>query len=170
MRRALPTILVTAAGLTWLLRAQGAIDNHAQAAALTTGATSDTTSNTTPDTTPDTSSNTSPDTTPTTAQPGAPTTVAGSRVVDGAVADTRWGPVQVAAVISGSRLVDVKVLEYPNERDRSVYINEQALPILHDEALQAQSAQLDGLSGATYTWDGYERSLQSALDKAGFKA
>ncbi len=152
MRRALPAIVVTAAGITWLLRTQGVIDSQPLAASGSVGTTPDTRSAQTPDTTPST----------------VPTTVSDQRVVDGQVADTRWGPVQVEAVIRGSRLVDVKVLIYPNERDRSVYINEQALPILHDEAIRAQSAHLDGLSGATYTWDGYARSLQSALDAARF--
>ena len=157
MRRAISAIAVTAAGITWLLRSQGVIDRRAQTVPVAAGPTSGAVS--TPH--PDVSTSTTP-------RVSGPSTTAGRRqVVDGDTIDTRWGPVQVAAVIDGRHLVDVQVLQYPNERNRSVDINSQALPILHDEAIQAQSAHLDGVSGATYTWDGYSSSLQSALDKAG---
>jgi uncharacterized protein with FMN-binding domain len=55
----------------------------------------------------------------------------------------------------------------PANNRRDLEINNEALPILNEEALSAQSAQIDTVSGATYTSDGYIRSLQSALDKAG---
>jgi uncharacterized protein with FMN-binding domain len=55
----------------------------------------------------------------------------------------------------------------PSDRQRSQYISEQAGPYLQQEALQAQNAQIDIVSGATYTSESYAQSLQSALDKAG---
>jgi uncharacterized protein with FMN-binding domain len=81
--------------------------------------------------------------------------------------DTRYGPVQVEVVVVGGRISDVKALEYPNEARRSQFISEQALPLLREEVVQAQSANIDTISGATYTSDAYAQSLQAALDSAG---
>jgi uncharacterized protein with FMN-binding domain len=78
--------------------------------------------------------------------------------------------VQVRVVVSGGRLVDVEALQLPNDRSRSVRISADAGPRLRNEALQAQSANINTVSGATYTSDGYAQSLQSALDRAGIKA
>jgi len=82
------------------------------------------------------------------------------------VVATRYGDVQVAVVLSGNRIVDVKALELPFDRARSQYISSQVAPLLHDEVIQAQGAQIDTIGGATYTSDAYAQSLQSALDKA----
>jgi len=87
--------------------------------------------------------------------------------VDGDVADTRWGPVQVAVSVAGGKVTDVQVVEYPSDNPRDEEINSYALPILIQETLSAQSADIDMVSGATVTSDGYIRSLQSALDRAG---
>ncbi|GAA4588926.1 hypothetical protein GCM10023194_41890 [Planotetraspora phitsanulokensis] len=92
---------------------------------------------------------------------------AGEKVVGGAVADTRFGPVQVQLVLSDAKITGVQVLQAPQESRRDFSINSEALPILDQEALAAQSAQIDTVSGATYTSDGYVQSLQSALDRAG---
>ncbi|MEU6411321.1 FMN-binding protein [Microbispora sp. NPDC046933] len=91
----------------------------------------------------------------------------GDTSVTGDSADTRWGPVQVEIVISGGKMAGIKVVDAPANNRRDLEINNEALPILNEEALSAQSAQIDTVSGATYTSDGYIRSLQSALDKAG---
>ncbi|WP_182884824.1 FMN-binding protein [Microbispora sp. H10885] len=91
----------------------------------------------------------------------------GEKTVTGDAADTRWGPVQVEIVISGGRMAGIRVLVAPQNNHRDIEINNEALPILDEEALSARSAQIDVVSGATYTSDGYIRSLQSALDKAG---
>jgi uncharacterized protein with FMN-binding domain len=88
-------------------------------------------------------------------------------VVDGDITDTRWGPVQVRVVLSGGKVTGVQVLQAPADTSMDVAINDRALPILDREALAAQSARIDTVSGATYTSDGYVRSLQSALDRAG---
>jgi len=90
----------------------------------------------------------------------------GVRTVDGTVESNRYGNVQVAVVLDGSRITDVKALQMPFDRARSADISSQVAPMLHDEVLQAQSAQIDTIGGATYTSDSYARSLQSALDKA----
>jgi uncharacterized protein with FMN-binding domain len=99
---------------------------------------------------------------PSTTQPAA----TGTRTVNGDVVSNRYGDVQVAVVLNGSQIVDVKALQMPYDRARSQDISSQAAPLLHDEVLQAQSAQIDTIGGATYTSDGYAQSLQSALDKA----
>ena len=80
---------------------------------------------------------------------------------------TQWGPVQVAVSVSGSQITGVSVLQHPQGNSTDDQINGYALPILVDETMSAQSAQIDMVSGATYTSGGYVQSLQSALDRAG---
>jgi uncharacterized protein with FMN-binding domain len=88
--------------------------------------------------------------------------------LDGQTIDTRWGPVQVEAVISTSgQICDVDAIQSPDSHGRSVRINDQALPILHTEVMAAQSANINSVSGATVTSRGYQRSLQSILDSVG---
>ena len=84
----------------------------------------------------------------------------------GDAASTRYGPVQVQVTVSGGRIASVDVVEYPNENPRDRQINQQAVPMLISETTSAQSAQIDMISGATYTSRGYQQSLQSALDQA----
>ncbi len=84
----------------------------------------------------------------------------------GQAANTRFGPVQVQITVSGGTITDVQVPQYPSENGRDQQINARALPILVKETVQAQSAQVDMVSGATYTSTGYRTSLQSALDQA----
>lgn len=90
-----------------------------------------------------------------------------STTVTGDAAQTRWGPVQVQLTVSGGKVTAVDVLQQPDENHKDQEINARALPILVQETLSAQSAQIDVVSGATYTSDGYTSSLQSALDQAG---
>jgi uncharacterized protein with FMN-binding domain len=78
----------------------------------------------------------------------------------------QFGDTQVKVTISGGRITDVQALQLPYDRRRSLEISQYAAPQLHDEVLQAQSAQIDSLSGATYTSDAYAQSVQSALDQA----
>ena len=160
MKRAVPAIALSAAGLTWLLHAQGVIDTKA------------TTRSGAPAAAPPAGGDTSTTDSPPASEPSqtTPTTKpapSGTRTVDGPVVQTRFGPVEVELVLVGGRIADVKALEYPNEARRSQFISEQALPLLHDEVLQAQSANIDTISGATYTSDAYGQSLQAALDKSG---
>jgi uncharacterized protein with FMN-binding domain len=78
----------------------------------------------------------------------------------------QFGDTQVKITISGGRITDVQAVQLPFDRPRSAEISQYASPRLHDEVLQAQSAQIDSLSGATYTSDSYAQSVQSALDQA----
>jgi uncharacterized protein with FMN-binding domain len=91
----------------------------------------------------------------------------GKEQVDGDVVGTRFGDVQVRLVESGGKIVDIQALQLPFDRSRSRQISQYSEPILHDEALQAQSANIDTVSGATYTSLAYSKSLQSALDRVG---
>ncbi len=100
--------------------------------------------------------------------PSSPATAAGtSRTITGDAIDTRYGPVQVRVVLDGKKISKIDVIRYPDQSGRDEEINSFALPQLNQEALAAQSAQIDVVSGASYTSDGYTRSLQSALDQAG---
>jgi uncharacterized protein with FMN-binding domain len=89
------------------------------------------------------------------------------RTVTGPVVSTRFGTVQVAITVEGGQLTDVTALQLPSDDRRSASISSRAEPTLRSQALTAQSAAIDGVSGATYTSAAYARSLQAALDSAG---
>jgi uncharacterized protein with FMN-binding domain len=95
------------------------------------------------------------------------TATAGAQTFTGSVAQTQWGPVQVQIEVTGSKITDVAVVQYPQENPKDQQINAYAVPILVDETMQAQSATIDMVSGATVTSTGYVQSLQAALDEAG---
>lgn len=84
----------------------------------------------------------------------------------GNVADAYYGNVQVKAVIQGGHIADVQFLDYPQDRSTSREINSQAMPYLKAEAIQAQSANVDIISGATQTSYAFRESLASALAQA----
>ena len=77
-----------------------------------------------------------------------------------------YGDVQVKLVVSGGKVTDVIALQYPTDRPQSAYISSVAVPLLHDEVLKAQTAQIDVISGATFTSESYAQSVQSALGLA----
>jgi uncharacterized protein with FMN-binding domain len=100
----------------------------------------------------------------------APTTIPSSTVcahprsIDGPTIDTRWGPVQVRAKLgTGDQLCSAHAIVTPSERDRSVWINEQAVPLLDGE-IPSQGVNFDSIGGATYTSEGYRASLQAIID------
>ena len=97
---------------------------------------------------------------PATAEPPA------EQVVPGQVVRTPYGLVQVQVTLGPSGITDVQALKLPYDRSYSARISKVVEPMLRDEALQAQSASIDLISGATYTSKGYAMSLQSALDQA----
>lgn len=96
-----------------------------------------------------------------TAAPEAPpsTETGGSETVVGSAESTRWGPIQVRAVFAGGRLTDIQIVQAPNDGPTN-----RALPVLETEALRAQSADIDTVSGATQTSEAYADSLQAAID------
>jgi uncharacterized protein with FMN-binding domain len=86
---------------------------------------------------------------------------------DGNTASTRWGPVQVRIVVKDGKIVAASALKSPDGDSRSRSISQQAIPYLVQETLAAQSDQISGVGGASYTSNGWFTSLQSALKKAG---
>jgi hypothetical protein len=102
---------------------------------------------------------------PPTKRPGASRSVTTRQVV-GALVGTRYGDVQVKIVVSGTHIRDVVALHLTDSSDTSVQISAGAAPTLRREALAAQSATIDLVSGATYTSEGYKQSLQAAIDAA----
>jgi uncharacterized protein with FMN-binding domain len=107
--------------------------------------------------------------TPTPAPTPAPTKPQGQYAdgtYTGSLADAYYGYVKVQAVIQGGKLVTVNFLQYPNDRGTSRYINGQAMPLLEREAIQAQSANVSGVSGATDTSIAFRQSLGDALAQA----
>lgn len=87
-------------------------------------------------------------------------------VYTGPQVDAYYGIVEVQATIQNGKIADVQFLQYPNDRRTSQRINSIAMPYLQQEALQAQSANVNIISGATFTSEGFVMSLNSALDTA----
>lgn len=125
--------------------------------------------------TPHSSATPSASTTPTAsasapASPSGAAPAATSGLTDGtftgSATNTRYGPVQVQITVTGGKIVDVQAVEYPTDNSRDRQINERAIPQLVSETLNAQSADIHLVSGATYTSQGYLDSLQSAIDQA----
>ena len=98
--------------------------------------------------------------------PAAGKSSSGTKTYTGSTASTRWGDVQVTITVTNGKITDVQVPVYPSGNGRDQEINAYALPILTQETLQAQNANIDTVSGATVTSDGYLQSLQAALDAA----
>jgi uncharacterized protein with FMN-binding domain len=99
-----------------------------------------------------------------------PTTAPGAQYKNGSymgsVADAHWGYIQVQAIIQNGKITDVQFLQYPNEHNRSVMINQYADPQLTSEAIQAQSANVDVITGATDSSEAFIQSLTDALSQA----
>ncbi len=100
---------------------------------------------------------------------GAPPSPSSNRSFLGQAVQTQYGVVQVKLTVSGTKITNVSFAQLTAYDGRSQEINSQAAPILLQETLSAQNAQIDTVSGASYTSDGYVQSLQSALDQAGIK-
>jgi uncharacterized protein with FMN-binding domain len=148
MRRVILAIISTVTGLVMLL----SFKTHGEVTPITAAAT------TAPPAAA--SGTTGTDSTGSTGSTAAAKTVTGDSV------DTRWGPVQVQVTITGGKVTAAEAVVYPQENPRDQQINAYAIPALNAEAVQAGNANIDTISGATYTSTGYIGSLQSALDKA----
>lgn len=112
----------------------------------------------------DTTASTTASTTVTTVAAATNTIADGTYV--GVADQNRWGVVQVQVVYSGGQISDVQILAYPDGDRKSISINQRALPTLISEAISSNSANINGVSGATYTSNSYVTSLQSAIDAA----
>ncbi|MFE3035797.1 FMN-binding protein [Streptomyces canus] len=91
---------------------------------------------------------------------------AAAKTVTGAVSQTQYGPVQVRITVSGGKVTKAEAVQAPKggTSDQKTALS---IPKLNQEAVAAGSADIDSVSGATYTSEGYKKSLQSALDQAG---
>ena len=157
MRRVLFAVVSTVVGLVALL----GFKTHApEALALggtgTTGGTGSTGGTTT--TTPKTTASAGPSTAATKA-------ASASRTITGSSIDTRYGAVQVEIKVSGKTITAVNAVALPDQDGHSAQISQYCAPILSQEAMSAQTAQIQMISGATFTSDGYIQSLQSAIDQ-----
>jgi uncharacterized protein with FMN-binding domain len=171
MNRAVPAAIITAVGLGALasFHSSPGLATKSSAAAIvprtTVPASAAPPSNGTTATTAPSSPGTSGATTPKTATTAPPTSTQ-TRTLTGGAVDNDYGTVQVQVTMRGNQITEIVALQMPDSHQRSVEISQAAEPILRQEALQAQSAQIDLVSGATFTSESYAQSLQSALDQA----
>ena len=176
MKRAPIVIGATVAGLA------GVLTFHARSASLTPGSLPGVSS--TGGSSPSNAAGAPPSTSPTTSSPSAtpattpssttpstttPTTApAATRTATGDTVNYTYGSLSVSVTVSGSRITNVGIASLDDGGDfRSQSIDEQSIPILEQQALQAQSANIQGVSGASFTSGAFESSLQSALKKLG---
>jgi uncharacterized protein with FMN-binding domain len=163
MRRTPIVVTATVAGLA------GVLVFHTTPARLNLGSPStplEPTQNPAPDPTasqPDSAASTSPASTkPASTNPG------GTKTADGPVVNYNYGNLSVSVTVSGSKITKVGIASLDDFGDaRSEEIDQQSIPILEQQAVQAQSADIQGVSGASYTSQGFEQSLQAALRTLG---
>jgi uncharacterized protein with FMN-binding domain len=156
MRRATIAVLATVAGVAWILGYK--VTPHPLAVA------SAGTAQPTPP-----AEQVSPGTgsaAPTPAPTPTPAAAGVNGSFTGADVPNRFGDVQVRIVVSNGHITDVKALQLPSDRAQSAYISQVAGPMLCTEVIQAQSARIDIVSGATYTSESYAQSAESALQQA----
>lgn len=123
--------------------------------------TSSTTSKSTPATTPAT--------TPTTTRTPATTIPTATRTANGAEVNYNYGILSVSVTVTGAKITQVGIASLNDGGNaRSQSIDQQSIPVLEQQALQAQNANIQGVSGASYTSAGFAQSLQSALSQLGF--
>lgn len=156
MKRALAAVVATVAGVIWLITFR--VSPQQVAAAQPTPEPDATSGSPTPE--PSASATATPVPTPTPANHDGTFT--------GPVEPNFYGDVQVRVTIKGNRITDVQALQLPSDRARSAYISQVAGPLLRTEVIQAQSARIDIISGATYTSEGYAESVAAALKQAHF--
>jgi uncharacterized protein with FMN-binding domain len=163
MRRAPIVLTTTVAGMAAVLSFKAREPDVSSAVALAPATTSTTPKATT--TTPSTSTTT---TTPSTTPKASSST--GTHTALGDAIATRYGNAQVRVTVQDGRITDVQAVQLQGNEPKSVQISGAAAPQLRQSALTKQTAAIDAVSGATITSASYEASLQSALDKLGFKA
>jgi uncharacterized protein with FMN-binding domain len=98
---------------------------------------------------------------------GSASSSAATKTVTGASVDTQWGPVQVKITVSGGKITNATAVVYPQNNSRDQEINAVAIPTLQQESVGRNNANIDMVSGATYTSQGFIGSLQDALNQAG---
>jgi uncharacterized protein with FMN-binding domain len=165
MRRISLWLLSTVAALVLLFSYRTSTNSPAQAGAAQTTINEQATTPTT-SAGPSTTAGAGAGPSPTASSSTSTSTSSAAKTYTGSVASTRWGDVQVSITVTDGKITDVAVPVYPSENGKDQEINAYALPVLRQETLDAQSASIDTVSGATVTSNGYLQSLQSALDAA----
>ncbi len=158
MKRAAIVTGVTVVGVAWLLNYKVTAP---QLSALAPRFPNQGSANPSPSAT---TSSATPSATPLPSPSPSPTALSGT--FTGSDFPNRYGDVQVRVVISNGHITDVQAVQLPSDRAESAYISQQVGPWLRSEALHAQSANIDIISGATYTSQSYAQSLESALQQA----
>ncbi|HKT56310.1 MAG TPA: FMN-binding protein [Microbacterium sp.] len=164
MKKIVIAILATVSGLVLLFSYRTSLDQSIPTAATTPAGGATASTGGTPASTPSASGPSSSASTP------KPTAKPKSGLKDGTytgqAVDTQYGPVEVQITVSGGKITSASAPQYPQGSPRDQEINAQAIPMLVAETTQASSSNIDMISGATYTSEGYIQSLQSALDQA----
>jgi uncharacterized protein with FMN-binding domain len=162
MRRAIFAVLGTIAGLVGLLSFKTNSASVATApAAISAGPATSSGSAPSPSAPASSTSASSATSSASTSSAAQATT----KTVTGDSTDTRWGPVQVKITVTNGKITSATAVDYPTNNGRDQEINSSAIPTLVQESIGKTNAEIDAVSGATYTSDGYIQSLQSALDK-----
>lgn len=177
MRKVLLALAATTIGLILLL------SYKAHTPSTVSSAVADPNPGATTNSTPDTGATTAPGTTGTTGTTGStgsaatssPAATTGtvsnsgtkSGTYTGDAETSQFSTIQVQVTVTSSKITAINVVQDSDNEEHSAQIDGYAIPILKSEALSAQSANIDSVSGATYTSQSYTASLQSALDKAG---
>lgn len=154
MKRAFAALAATVAGVTWLVTFRVTPHDRPVASAPAPGPSGSATPQA-PE--PSAQATATPAATPASGPAGGTFT--------GPVVPTRFGDVQVRVTVAGGRVTDISVLRMPDDRVRSAEISRYVTPVLRSEAIQAQSAHIDVISGATYTSEAYAESLEGALQQ-----
>jgi uncharacterized protein with FMN-binding domain len=160
VKRAPIVIGSTAAGVALLLTFH---TSHSSLQIKSASGTTPEGSGSTPATTPQSTGSAPESTSPSTTAPASTS----SRTATGSDVQYRYGEIELEVTTSGSKITNVTILKDDATDGRSYQINSEAVPILQSETISAQSSQIDGVSGATYTSQAYVQSLQSALDQLG---
>jgi uncharacterized protein with FMN-binding domain len=101
---------------------------------------------------------------------GAPSQPDATRTAVGPTVNYNWGVLSVTVTVSGTRITKVGIASLDDGGNpRSQFIDQQSIPVLEQQALQAQGANIQGVSGASYTSAGFAQSLQAALQKLGVR-
>jgi uncharacterized protein with FMN-binding domain len=151
VRRAFVVTGITVVGAAWLLTYKVSAATPGGTAAMTS---------------PPNQGSTQPTPAPGGPASPAPAAPASSGTFTGQDVPNRFGDVQVQVTVVNGKITDIKAPQLPSDRARSAYISQVAGPMLRNEGLQAQSARIDIVSGATYTSESYAQSMQTALQQA----
>jgi uncharacterized protein with FMN-binding domain len=156
VKRAITALVATVVGVAWVVTYR--VTPHARPVAAAAPA-----EQPTPADTPTPAASATPATAATATPTPVPTNKPANGSFTGALIPTQFGDVQVRVVITSGRVTDVSALQMPTDRARSAEITQYVTPVLHDEVIQAQSARIDVISGATFTSEAYAESVNDAL-------